>query len=99
MQLPKGYILLKDAASKTSQSINIIGVVTDYLLPAPSKGADWQCSLKIKDSSWGFPADSGFRIKFFRPQELLPRVEDVGSIVACRNVKVKTFNFASQPHQ
>ena len=97
MQPPKGYILLKDAESRTGQSINVIGVITDYLLPAPSKGADWQCSFKIKDSSWDFSTDSGFRVKFFRPQELLPRVESLGSIAACRNVKVEKTVFASQP--
>ena len=87
-QLPRGFISSREAGNRIGQSINIIGAVTDYLPPAPTKGADWQCSLVIKDSSKDAPFEIGFRIKFFRPHELLPKVESLGSIAVCRNVKV-----------
>ena len=98
MQPPKGFIVSQDAGSKIGQSINIIGVVTDYLPPAPSKGADWQCSLNIIDSLEFLSAKVGLRIKFFRPRELLPEVESLGSIALCRNIKVKQDLFLLQFH-
>ena len=98
MQPPKGFVLSRDVGSKVGQSINIIGVVTDYLPPAPSKGADWQCSLIIIDSHVNIPNNSGFRIKFFRSRELLPKVESLGSLAVCRNIKVKAISFALQSY-
>lgn len=89
MQTPKGFVTLRDIASKTNQSINIIGVVTDFLSPAPSRGADWQCCLRITDGSGAFQGQDGIRIKFFRPREQLPEVESLGSVAVCRNVKVR----------
>ena len=89
-QLPGGYLLLDNVFNRNGQTLNIVGIVVDYQAPVPSRGVDWQCCITLKDSSSWSAALSGFKVKFFKPQELLPSVETLGSIAVCRKVKVKT---------
>ena len=89
---PPGYVDLYKASNRPDTDINVIGVVTDFLPPARSKGTDWVCTFSLADSTLGGHGD-GLKVRFFRPLDKeLPAVHGIGDVVILRNVKSKLWS-------
>ncbi|MCJ1339696.1 hypothetical protein MMC09_004986 [Bachmanniomyces sp. S44760] len=90
VQVPPGFMSLSSALEKQNVDVNVIGVVTDLLLPTRSRGTDWMCSFTISDlTSYG----EGIKVRYFRPlQAELPQITGTGDVIVLRNVKSKIWS-------
>ncbi|MCJ1479389.1 hypothetical protein MMC13_008074 [Lambiella insularis] len=89
--IPPGFVDLYTAATRVNTNLNVMGVITDYLPTAPTKGTDWMSTFSIADPTSGY--DSGQRVKFFRPKETeLPRIQGTGDVIVLWNVKLKEWS-------
>lgn len=75
-------------AGGEAYGVNVMGVVHDFMAPAPSKGSDFQMLLRLRDKSM---LTTGMRIKFFSSMENLPAVHQLGDVVLLRNIRVRTL--------
>ncbi|KAL9096831.1 MAG: hypothetical protein Q9165_000795 [Trypethelium subeluteriae] len=87
---PQNHCTLPEAFKTHEKSINIIGVVTDYLPPRSTSAEDLLCTLVLQDLE--LCGSDGLRVRCFgRTEELLPKVKSLGDVVVLRNIKVKEF--------
>lgn len=91
--IPPKFIDLDTALKRLKTNVNIIGVVTDFQAPAPSRGTDWMCTFSLADSSYGGVYDDGLRIRFFRPMESeMPAITGKGDVVLLRLIGIKEWS-------
>ena len=93
--LPTSFVDLSTAQNNAGGLVNIVGVVTAFLPPSPTRGTDWQSTFDLSDFSTAESLGRGFKVKVFRPQSEHPPVENLGDIVIMRSLKVCFPNDAS----
>ncbi len=75
------------------KKVNIIAVVSDLSEPAPTRGTDIYCLMRLIDES----CPSGIKcISFARSAELLPKVRRCGDILSLHRVYVEEYNHSLQ---
>ncbi|SPN98905.1 uncharacterized protein DNG_01944 [Cephalotrichum gorgonifer] len=74
--------------------VNIIGLVTDFRPPTPTRGADYKADITLYDASLQNPEDETFHFSIFRPQDLIPNVS-AGDVVYIRSAKVQKYGLSS----
>ena len=90
-EIPPGFSDLFSVSSRLNVDVNVMGVVTDFLPPARSRGSDWMSTFSIADHTSGY--GDGQKVKFFRLQESdLPRFQGTGDVVMLWNVKLKEWS-------
>lgn len=90
---PPNFVDINTASTRLKSKVNIIGVVTDFQVPAPSRGTDWMCSFSLVDSSHGGIHDDGLKIRFFRPmQSEMPAITGKGDVVLLRSIGIKEWS-------
>ncbi|KAI9760897.1 MAG: TRAPP subunit trs31 [Chaenotheca gracillima] len=89
---PPGFVSLEAALTKPDQTLNVMGVVVDFMPPTSTRGTDFQSSFRLFDRSLrGCNVD--LKVKFFKPSlKDLPCVEKCGDVVALYNIKVKNYH-------
>lgn len=66
-----------------------MGVVTDFLPPARSRGKDWTCNFRLADDT---TYDDGVKVQFFRPMETdLPQVQCNGDVLILHMIKITSW--------
>ncbi|KAJ9652002.1 hypothetical protein H2198_008744 [Neophaeococcomyces mojaviensis] len=93
-RVPAGFKSIAEAAQSRDQlSYNVIGVCTDYLPPAMSRGTDFTMKMSLWDTSCAGAQDvgeDGMLIRmFYKRQSMFPPIENTGDIVILRNLKTK----------
>jgi len=72
---------------------NVMGVVTDFMLPNKTRGTDYQTTFTLRDMSRYI---IGFRFKFFRSEmKELPPIQNVGDVVLLRRIKLNDVPLGS----
>lgn len=89
--LPESFVELSTASSQMNTEVNIMGRVTDFMAPCPTRGNDWMCTFSITDRSLSGDFDEGFRIRYFKPQGEMPTIQSSGDVVLLRNLKIKEY--------
>ena len=90
---PPGFVDLNTALKRPKLEFNIMGVVTDFMVPGRSRGTDWMSSFSITDSSYSILHDGGFKVRFFRPMESeLPAIKGLGDVVVLRGIKIHEWS-------
>ena len=93
MSLPPSFVDLQSVPRHLNAEVNIMGVVTDFLLPQRSRGTDWMRSFSITDLSFGGLGDDGLKIRYFRPTESeMPAIMGTGDVVLLRSIKIKEWS-------
>ena len=89
-QIPEGFVDLESALARLNVNINVMGVVTDFLPPAQSKGTDLMSTFSLADCTPGY--GDGQKVKFFqRKISDLPDIHGTGDVLMLWNVKVKDY--------
>ncbi|KAI4273811.1 MAG: hypothetical protein LQ337_004387 [Flavoplaca oasis] len=87
---PKGFVPISSLSSYVNQEVNVIGVVTDFLPAARSKGTDWTCNFRLADER---TYDDGVKFRYFKPMEIeLPQLEGIGDVVILQKVKITQWS-------
>jgi len=91
---PAGYLDLFSASQQgLQQSVNIIGVVSDVMVPGKTQGTDYQMTFTLLDNS---TLPNGLRVKFFRKNLFdMPAIQSIGDVVVLRKIKVDIAGVAS----
>lgn len=91
--LPRGFLDINSALSKLNAEVNVMGVVTDFLAPGPSRGTDLMSSFSIADASYGGIYDDGLKVRFFRPlASEMPAIRGTGDVILLRNIRIKEWS-------
>ena len=91
--LPQGFLDISSALSRLNGEANLMGVVTDFLPPSPSRGTDFMSSFSLADSSYGGAYDDGLKVRFFRPlASEMPTIRGTGDVVLLRGIKIKQWS-------
>lgn len=91
--LPRGFLDINSALSRLNAEVNLMGVVTDFLAPAPSRGTDLMSSFSLADPSYGGVCNDGLKVRFFRPlASEMPAIRGTGDVVLLRNIKIKEWS-------
>ena len=91
--LPRGFQDINSALSKLNAEVNLMGVVTDFLAPVPSRGTDLMSSFSIADPSYGGVYDDGLKVRFFRPlASEMPAIRGTGDVVLLQNIRIKEWS-------
>ena len=94
-RLPDGLTSIAEAQSKHDSSVyDIVGVCTDYLPPAQSRGSDLTMKMTLWDVTC-FDASGlgqeGMVVRFFAKEKWqMPRIEEIGDIVMVRHLRTKS---------
>ena len=90
---PRGFVDINSALSRLNAEVSIMGVVTDFLAPGPSRGTDLMSSFSIADPSYGGVYDDGLKVRFFRPlASEMPAIRGTGDVVLLRNIKIREWS-------
>lgn len=89
--LPESFVDLSAASSRMNTEVNIMGRVTDFMPPCPTRGTDWMCTFSITDRTLGGEYDERFKIRYFKPQREMPTIQSSGDVVLLRNLKIKEY--------
>lgn len=88
---PTGYLEILEAERKCDQPYNVIGICTDYLEPAMSRGTDLTMKIQLWDASCNQSPDlgvDGMQVRcFYKDRASFPLIQNVGDIVIARNLK------------
>lgn len=91
--IPRGFVDINSALSRPNAEVNLMGVVTDFLPPGPSRGTDLMSSFSIADPTYGGVYDDGLKVRFFRPlASEMPAIRGTGDVVLLRNVRIKEWS-------
>ena len=94
--VPPRFVDLKTARESVNTEVNVMGVITDFLPPGPSRGSDWMCSFSVSDSTcnnYGDPCVDGLKVRFFRPTENeMPEIQGLGDIILVRFLKITVWS-------
>ena len=89
--IPPSFEDLFTTSNRTNGEINIMGRVTDYLPPTPSRGSDLMSTFSITDASHGAHSE-GLKIRFFKSSEAEhPQIRGTGDVVLLRKIKIKEW--------
>ena len=95
LALPPAFVDLHTASSRLGSQVNVLGVVTDWMAPTPTRGSDWMCSFSVTDptySDYGSSAQ-GLKVRFFRPCENeLPAIRGHGDIILMRSLRISIWS-------
>lgn len=92
MGTPPGFTSLQ-SLTLNSGFVNVIGVVVDYLPPAPTRGTDWQCTFNLADESSTL---EGQRVKMFvKDPSKVPPIRGTGDVVILRSILLKNSHGAN----
>ncbi|KAL8909455.1 MAG: hypothetical protein Q9171_005023 [Xanthocarpia ochracea] len=87
---PEGFVPVSSLPSHVNREVNMMGVVTDFLPAARSKGRDWTCNFRLADHT---TFDDGIKIRFFRSTETeLPQVLSNGDVVLLQKLKISSWS-------
>ena len=90
--LPSGFFDINTASNSHNREVNVMGRVTDYLAPRPSRGTDMMSSFSLTDSSYEGSYGEGLKIRFFKPSEREhPQIRSTGDVVLLRRLNVKEY--------
>lgn len=84
---PQGYSAISEITTWRRSLISVVGVVTDLREPGPTRGTDWQMTFDLMDID-----ERKVRVKFFKPKDELPRIEQNGDVVFLRDIKISSFS-------
>ncbi len=93
-QLPPRFVDLYKASTRAATDINIMGVVTDYMPPKPTRQADWMCTFSIADRTLGGigqQGSEGLKVRFFKAPNEMPPIQGTGDVVVLRHMNVKSY--------
>lgn len=89
-KIPSGFTGIYAALTQRGGQ-NVMGVVTDMMHPAPSKGTDWMMTFNVADSSSGY--GEGQKVKCFcYSEQELPKIHSLGDVVILRSIKTTEWN-------
>lgn len=90
---PPNFIDINTALTRLNLEVNVMGVVTDFLVPGPSRGRDWMSTFSISDLSYAGTSDDGLKVRFFRPMASeMPAITGTGDVVLLRGLKIKVWS-------
>lgn len=89
-ELPNGLVSVSQASAATPNNFhNIMGVVTDVLPVAQSRGTDKTVKFELVDESSPY----GLQVRYFsKTEKQLPKIGGTGDVVMLHGVKVTQFN-------
>ncbi|CAM1508412.1 Fc.00g052600.m01.CDS01 [Cosmosporella sp. VM-42] len=90
--LPSGFVTVKDILEdrvRERSKINVVGIVTDFRVPVPTKGADWKCQIRLYDQSIEDEQES-LLLNVFRPQTEMPTAGP-GDVMLLISVTVQRY--------
>lgn len=90
--LPPSFEDVNTASNRADAEVNLMGRVTDHLVPSPTRGNDWMSTFTITDASLGIDFGEGLRVKIFRPSEKEhPQIRGTGDVVLLRRLRIKEY--------
>lgn len=90
--LPPGLEDVNTASNHADAEVNVMGRVSDHLVPSATRGRDWMSTFTIADASLGIHFGEGLRVKIFRPSELEhPQIRGTGDVVLLRKLRIKEY--------
>ncbi|KAL0944139.1 telomere-binding alpha subunit central domain-containing protein [Colletotrichum truncatum] len=90
LDLPKGFIPLKDITEnvvKIKTIVSVIGLVKDFRPPISTKREDWKCMLRLYDPSI---LGTDVELNIFRPKDEMPNV-GAGDVVVVHKANVQRY--------
>ncbi|PTB79722.1 hypothetical protein M440DRAFT_1326683 [Trichoderma longibrachiatum ATCC 18648] len=91
--LPSGFITVRDILDRkrgVGNLLNVIGVVKEFTLPAPSRGTDWKCRIKLFDRSVEDGSFDSVTFNIFRPEHEMPN-PSVGDVIVLYQAKLQLY--------
>ncbi|KAL8805206.1 MAG: hypothetical protein Q9182_002081 [Xanthomendoza sp. 2 TL-2023] len=89
-KIPEGFTSVSALSSNVNREVNLMGVVTDFLPPARSRGRDWTCNFRLADDT---AYNDGVKVQIFRPMEAeLPQVQGLGDVIILQKIKISSWN-------
>ncbi|KAI1812241.1 hypothetical protein GGS20DRAFT_40446 [Poronia punctata] len=88
--LPSGYTYIGHILGGTipvGRLVNVVGLVTDFQAPIPTKGKDFKCAITIVDNSGD---GAGLTISIFRPEDRMPDPM-AGDVLVITAAKVQSY--------
>jgi hypothetical protein len=93
LQLPKGFIAIKDA-TQADATVSLIGILVSYDAPRSTR-KDFALDFTIQDdfTSGDVCGQSSIGCRLFRAtQDKFPKISGVGDVIIVRNFKLSLFN-------
>ena len=88
--IPSGFVPISALSSHVDSTVNVMGVVTDFLPPTKSRGKDYTSNFRLADRT---VYDDGVKMRFFKPMETeLPQIQSNGDVLVLRNIKVMPWS-------
>ncbi|PNY29712.1 Uncharacterized protein TCAP_00370, partial [Tolypocladium capitatum] len=94
---PSGFVTVRDILDGkhgVGSKVNVIGVVTDFRAPIPTRGKDWKCQIRIFDQSVEYDGRESLMLNIFWPQENMPDA-GCGDVIAIFAAKVQQYHSES----
>ncbi|TWU78337.1 hypothetical protein ED733_008545 [Metarhizium rileyi] len=90
---PAGFTSIRDVLDgkiNAGSRINLIGVLTDFRAPIPTKGKDWKCQMRIYDQSVEDDPNESILLNVFWPQDDMPDAR-CGDVIVTFSAKVQHY--------
>lgn len=91
--LPPGFVTAQDILDgnvRVHSRVNVVGVITDFRSPVPTKGADWKCQIRFYDLSVEDDEGSSLSLNVFRPEKEMPTA-GCGDVILLLSVKIQRY--------
>ncbi|KAJ6438603.1 F-box domain protein [Purpureocillium lavendulum] len=88
--LPPSYTTVRevlDAKFNKGTLVNLIGIVSDFRAPIPTRGKDWKCQIRFYDRTTEDEPDVSIELNVFRPEAEMPEV-GYGDVIVISQAKV-----------
>ncbi|KAM4056090.1 ssDNA-binding domain of telomere protection protein [Hirsutella rhossiliensis] len=92
-KLPSGYVAVRDILDgkfAVGSRVSVVGLVTDFRAPIPTRGTDWKCQMRFYDQSVEDDDNESLLVNIFRPESDMPDAS-CGDVVAILAAKVQRF--------
>ncbi|KAF5126012.1 hypothetical protein E5D57_010706 [Metarhizium anisopliae] len=92
-KLPSGFATVGDVLEgkiSAGSRINLIGILTDFRAPIPTRGEDWKCQMRIYDQSVEDEPEGSILLNIFWPQNDMPDAS-CGDVIIVFSVKVQRY--------
>ncbi|KND93803.1 hypothetical protein TOPH_01771 [Tolypocladium ophioglossoides CBS 100239] len=96
-KLPSGFVTVRDLLDgkhSVGSKVNVIGVVTDFRAPIPTRGKDWKCQIRIYDQSIEYDSSESLLLNIFWSQENMPDA-GCGDVIVILAAKVQQYHSES----
>lgn len=87
-RLPPDFVSVDTAKCRTSQAVNVTGLVVDALPPRQTGGSSTSSTFTIKDCDFSSESWRGLKIRFFRDNKADLLCPSVGDVVLLRTIQV-----------